>query len=81
MFFLTAAILGTVSPIVAKLAVHDLNRAGRTVGQIYAAGSMGSIIGTFATGFVLTAFLGTHIIVTGVAGLLLLIGLFFFLDK
>jgi hypothetical protein len=81
MFFLPAAILGTVSPIVAKLAVRDLDRAGQTVGQIYAAGSVGSIIGTFATGFALTALFGTHIIVIGVAGLLLLIGLFFILEK
>ncbi|MBN1137839.1 MAG: fused MFS/spermidine synthase [Anaerolineae bacterium] len=78
MFFFPAAILGTVSPIVARLAVNDLSRAGRTVGRIYAAGSFGSIVGTFATGFVLTWLLGTHIIVIAVAGLLLLAGLTFF---
>jgi MFS family permease len=78
LFFLPSGILGTVSPIVAKLAVRDLERAGRTVGRIYAAGSAGSIVGTFATGFVLTSLFGTHVIVWGVGGLLLLLGLLFF---
>jgi len=36
LFFLPSAILGAVSPVVAKLAVRDLSRTGRTVGRIYA---------------------------------------------
>ena len=72
---LPCVILGTISPVVAKLAVRDLDRAGRTVGQIYAAGSVGSIFGTFATGFLLISWFGTHVIVWGVGGLLLLLGL------
>jgi predicted membrane-bound spermidine synthase len=77
LFFLPAAILGTAPPILAKLAVRDLGRAGRTVGQIYAAGSAGSIVGTLVTGFVLVPLLDTHVIVGGVGGLLLLLGLSF----
>jgi spermidine synthase len=79
LFFLPSVILGTISPVVAKLAVQDLARTGRTVGQIYAAGSVGSIVGTFATGFVLISWLGTHVIVWGVALFLLLLGLLFLL--
>ncbi|MBN1400383.1 MAG: fused MFS/spermidine synthase [Anaerolineae bacterium] len=77
LFFLPAAILGTVSPIVAKLALRDLAHTGRTVGKIYAAGTVGSILGTLATGFVLTALFGTHRIIWGVGVVLLAMGLIF----
>jgi MFS family permease len=79
MFFLPAAILGTISPVVAKLAVRDLDKTGSTVGKIYAAGSVGSIAGTFATGFFLISWFGTHAIVWGVAVALLALGVLFLL--
>jgi len=79
LFFFPSVILGTVSPIVAKLAVSDLARTGSTVGKIYAAGTLGSIVGTFATGFLLISWFGTHTIVWGVAVVLLVIGLLFLL--
>jgi MFS family permease len=62
MFFLPALSLGTVSPVVAKLAVDRLRRHHRTgtaIGQVYAWGMVGSILGTFLTGFVLIDYLGT----------------------
>jgi len=68
-----------ISPIVAKLAVRDLRRTGTTVGRIYAAGTVGSIAGTFATGFFLISWFGTHAIVWGVALVLLTLGLLFLL--
>ena len=73
LFFVPCMILGTISPVVAKLAVRDLATTGATVGKIYAAGTVGSIVGTFATGFVLIAWFGTTAIVWGVA--LALIGM------
>src|SRR4051794_11178239 len=54
--------MGTVSPVVAKLAierVRRLDRAGRAIGQVYAWGMVGSILGTFLAGFVLIDLLGT----------------------
>ncbi len=81
LFFIPCTILGTVSPIVVKLAMRDLARAGRTVGQIYAFGSVGSIAGTFLTGFWLISQFGTYMIVLGVAILLLLLGLSFLLGR
>jgi MFS family permease len=74
-FFLPAAVLGTIPPIVAKLAMHDLASTGRTVGRIYAAGSVGSIVGTLLTGFVLSALFPTDRIIMGVGVLLVLLGL------
>ena len=77
LFFLPCFVLGMVSPILAKLAVRDLTKIGNTVGKIYAFGTVGSIVGTFATGFVLISWFGTHTIVWGVALLLLALGLLF----
>jgi spermidine synthase len=77
LFLLPSVILGTISPVVAKLAVRDLSRTGTTVGKIYAAGTVGSIAGTFLTGYVLIARFGTHAIVWGVALALIAMGLIF----
>ena len=69
-FFLPSLTMGTVSPVVAKLAVERLRRSKRTgtaIGQVYAWGMVGSILGTFLTGFVLIDLLGTK-------GLLLVLG-------
>ncbi len=79
LFFIPCLILGTVSPVVAKLAVRDLTKTGVTVGKIYAAGTAGSIVGTFATGFVLISWFGTHTIVWSVALVLMTLGLLFML--
>ena len=69
-FFLPALSLGTVSPVVAKLAVDRLKRYKRTgtaIGQVYAWGMVGSILGTFLTGFFLIDTFGTK-------GVILLLG-------
>ncbi len=79
LFFLPSVLLGTISPVVTKLAVRDLAQTGRTVGRISAAGTVGSIVGTFATGFVLISLFGTHLIVWGVAVILLLMAALFLL--
>ena len=78
LFFVPCLILGMISPVVAKLAVRDLSTTGATVGKIYAAGTVGSIVGTFATGFVLIAWFGTTTIVWGVALVLLGMAVLFF---
>jgi spermidine synthase len=79
LFFVPSMILGGVSPVVVKLAVHDLTRTGSTVGRISAAGTVGSIVGTFATGFWLISQFGTHLIVWGVGIVLLVMALAFLL--
>ena len=74
-FFLPSLVLGMVSPVVVKLTLADLGRAGNTVGTIYAVSTIGSIFGTFLTGFWLISWLGTRSIVWTVAGVLLLMGI------
>jgi spermidine synthase len=81
LFFVPSTILGMISPIVAKLAISDLSKTGSTLGRIYAAGTVGSIVGTFATGFLLISWLGTHVIVILVGLILLGLGLFLFFGR
>src|SRR5262249_32226061 len=71
-FFPPSLILGMVSPVVIKLTLRDLAQTGGLVGKVYALSTLGSIIGTFATGFVLVQLFGTRMIVLGV-GIVLLI--------
>src|SRR4029079_14911455 len=56
-FFVPSFILGMVSPLVVKLALGNLEKSGHTVGTIYAASTVGSIVGTFVTGFLLISWL------------------------
>ena len=70
LFFVPSAVLGMVSPVVVKLTLADLGRAGRVVGRIYAWSTLGSIAGTFLTGFALIPWLGTKPVIFGV-GLIL----------
>ncbi len=75
MFLLPSTILGCVSPMVARLAMPDLARAGRTVGTLYAVATLGSIVGTVGTGFWLIPSLRVDLIIVAVGTLLLLWGL------
>src|SRR6266513_639896 len=76
-FFPPSLILGMVSPVVIKLVLQDLAHSGGIVGKVYALSTLGSILGTFATGFVLVQLLGTRLIVLGVGIVLLLMAFVF----
>lgn len=76
-FFPPSCILGTISPVVVKLTLENLDETGNVVGKIYAFGALGSIVGTFLTGFVLIAWLGTRAIVFAVAVTLVLMAIAF----
>ncbi len=66
--------LGTISPVTASLALRRTRRTGVTVGNIYAWGALGSIVGTFLAGFWLMDELGTRHIIWITASVLLLLG-------
>jgi spermidine synthase len=59
-FFLPACLLGMISPVVVRLSLDRLERSGNVVGKIYAFSTLGSILGTFATGFFLISWMGTR---------------------
>lgn len=77
LFFLPAFFLGMISPVAVKLAVRDLATTGRVVGRIYALSTLGSIAGTFTTGFYLVARFGTRTTLIAV-GLVLIASAFIF---
>lgn len=58
-FSLPMTLLGMVSPYLVKLGVEDTAKSGRITGQIYAMGTIGSIIGTFAPTFLTIPYIGT----------------------
>jgi spermidine synthase len=74
-FFLPAVILSMVSPLVIKMTLPDVGKTGGVVGTIYAVSTVGSILGTFMTGFYFILWFGTRSLVWMVAGLLILTGI------
>lgn len=74
-FLLPSILLGTISPVVAKMALDQGLPTGRTVGDIYAWGAAGSIVGTFLAGFLLIAVFGTVKIIWIIAVILLFISI------
>jgi len=73
LFLLPATILGAATPVLTRLSLHAVEEGGRVVGRIQASASLGSIVGTFLTGFLLISAFGTRSIVAGVALVLLLL--------
>lgn len=75
LFLLPSVLLGTITPMIVKLSLSSLDVTGRVVGRIQAAATLGSIVGVFATGFVLISSFGTRPVVAAVAIALLALAL------
>ncbi len=65
-------LLGMVSPFALKLAITDLQTAGRTAGRLYAISTIGSVAGAIATGYFLIPGLGIAKTLFVITGLILL---------
>lgn len=76
-FLIPSTLLGTISPIVAKMALDRGLPAGRTIGDIYAWSAAGSIAGTFAAGYYLIAMMGTITIIWVIGAVLLMISILY----
>lgn len=76
-FFIPTAFLGTISPVIAKMALDLGRERGRTIGDIYAFGVVGSIVGTFVAGYFLIAAIGSLGVVWSVAVVLAAMGIFY----
>jgi predicted membrane-bound spermidine synthase len=78
LFFLPAALLGIVTPLLTTLALQGSTRTGHIVGLMHALAALGSIVGTFVTGFWLIQWIGSRnlVIATGVVLVLLALPLF-----
>ena len=73
-FLLPSLLLGMISPVAAKTAIDRSTETGRTIGGVYAWGVVGSLVGTFFTGFWLIAWFGTGPVVWGVGAVLAAVG-------
>jgi predicted membrane-bound spermidine synthase len=77
LIFIPCTFFGTISPVVIKLALRNWDTAGSKVGSIYAVSTVGSIVGTFMTGFVMVALFGTTLIVWLIAATMVALGVVF----
>lgn len=75
LFFVPSTVLGAPTPILTRLSLRSVDGSARVVGRIQAAAALGSITGTFLTGFGLIAWFGVRHVVAGVAAVLLLLAL------
>ena len=73
-------LLGTVTPSLVKYATDNLEHNGRVVGNLNAFNTIGSIIGTFLPTFVTIPAVGTAVTFLIFSGVLLLIGIIYFLS-
>jgi hypothetical protein len=60
LFAPAAVLLGIVSPYLVRLKLASLSTAGASVGRLYAAGTFGSIVGTFLAGYWLISWFGNR---------------------
>ena len=67
LFLPMALIYGAVTPIAIRLLMRRVSGAGGVVGRAYAAQALGSIAGTFATGFLLVSHFGARAVILIVA--------------
>lgn len=73
-------LLGTVTPSLVKYTVDSLDDSGRIVGTLGAANTIGSILGTFLPTFVTIPAVGTSVTFLLFSGLLLALGLVYFVS-
>ena len=79
-FVLPLFLLGTVTPSLVKYTVDSLDDNGKTVGNLGAANTIGSIIGTFIPTFVTIPAVGTAITFLIFAGILLVLAIIYFIS-
>ena len=59
LFAPASVLFGFVTPYAVRLKMLNIEDAGKTVGRLYALSTVGSILGTFAAGFILLPFVGS----------------------
>lgn len=65
--------LAVVGPAVTRAVLSEVDGAGKVIGSLSAAGTLGSLAGTFATGFLLVALFPVTVILVVCAGVCLLL--------
>lgn len=67
LFAAPSALLGAISPLALRLGLTDVSRAGGIAGRLSAAGTLGSLAGTFLTGFYLLHIMGSRRLLLAIA--------------
>ncbi|MCZ6778578.1 MAG: fused MFS/spermidine synthase [Acidobacteria bacterium] len=62
---LATLLIGATFPCAVAVATRELARVGQAVGRLYAVNTVGAVIGTVLTGFVLIPALGVHAVIVG----------------
>ena len=77
-FFIPSLFVGIVSPILTKIAVDDTDKGhGHVIGSMYTLGTLGSIAGTLAAGYLLISWIGSSGTIILVAALYAILALAF----
>ncbi len=74
-FFLPGVVLSAVSPTIVKLQLHSLEHTGGVVGRLSGIGTIGALVGTFVTGYLLVETAPTKAVIAGVGAFLVALGL------
>ena len=80
LFVFPLFLLGTVTPSLVKYTIHSLDDSGAAAGTLGAFNTVGSVIGTFIPTFVTIPAIGTSVTFLLFSGLLLAVGLVYFLS-
>lgn len=68
MFLVPTFLMGTTLPLAVQVATTSGENVGRRIGDIYGANTVGTVLGSFAAGFLLIPILGVRNSVVAVAG-------------
>jgi len=79
LFVPSSVFFGTISPMVAKLLLKEIDKAGKTMGNVFAFSSIGSLLGTFLAGFYLLPNFTLTNILAGLISLALIPSIFIFI--
>lgn len=78
--FIPNFLLGAVSPYAVRLKLHTIKETGRTMGNLYAISTLGSILGTFFTGYFLISNFKISKILVGICVVLVISSFLLFKD-
>lgn len=81
LFFIPALLIGIITPLLTTLALRLDSHTGHIVGRMHALAALGSIVGTFITGYWLIGAFGTRNIILGTAICLMLFSIPFLYQK
>ncbi len=79
-FLVPSALLGTIVPVTAKMALDRGLPTGRTIGDLHAWGAAGAIVGVLLAGFYLIPAFGSVTILWGLGAAMLAVGILYWLS-